>query len=148
MEMKEVEKRRTLMVRMTAPVGDLPRIMGDVFGELGSYMGRKGIDFAGPPYALYRNMDMEALDVEMGFPVNREDIGEGRIKPGELPAGTIATALHTGPYSRLEETYGALMAYVGEKGKSAEEWMYEFYLNSPGEVEPEELQTEICFPLK
>ena len=148
MEIREEKSRKTLMVRMTTPAASLPAVMGEVYQELGSYMGRKGIDFAGAPYALYRNMDMEALDVEMGFPVSGGEGGEGRIQQGELPEGKIATAIHSGPYDKLEETYNSLMAFVTEKGETAEEWMYEFYLNSPQEVKPEDLKTEICFPLK
>lgn len=148
MEIKNVKKQKTLMVRMTAPVSKLPEIMGEVYGELGAYLGRKGIDFAGAPYAMYYNMDMEALDVEMGFPVISDDTGEGRIKTGEIPAGKVAATVHVGPYTKLEESYNKLIGYVKDQGLEVTEWMYEYYLNSPMEVKEEELQTEICYPIK
>jgi len=148
MEIKNVDRKQTLMVRMTVPAAKLSDIMGEVYGELGAYMGQKGIPFAGAPYAMYYNMDMEALDVEMGFPVLSDDKGEGRIKPGEIPAGRVVAAVHHGPYATIEETYTKLMAHVKEEGLETTEWMYEYYLNSPMEVKEEELQTEICFPLK
>ncbi|MDC7235260.1 MAG: GyrI-like domain-containing protein [Spirochaetales bacterium] len=148
MEIKDVKAQKTLMIRLTTPVSSISDVMGEVYTELGAYMGRKGIDFAGAPYAMYYNMDMEALDVEMGFPVAGDPPVEGRIQRGELPAGKIAAAVHTGPYDKLEETYTKLMAYVKEQGLESEEWMYEFYLNSPMEVAPADLKTEICFPLK
>ncbi|MBF9017415.1 MULTISPECIES: GyrI-like domain-containing protein [unclassified Oceanispirochaeta] len=148
MEIKEVQIRKTVMIRTITPVSNISDVMGEAFTELGAYMEKNSIAFAGPPYARYYNMDMEALDVEMGFPVASESVGTGRIKVGELPAGKIASAVHVGPYDKLEETYIKLMEFVKEKGLEAEEWMYEFYLNSPMEVKPEELQTEICYPLK
>ena len=148
MEIKEVEQQNSLMVRLTTPVSKMSDVMGEVYQELAGYMGKKGIEFAGPPYAMYYNMDMEALDVEIGFPVNLSDTGEERIKPGCIPGGKIATTIHTGPYGKMEETYEKLMAYVKEKQLDVHEWMYEYYLNSPLEVKPEELQTQICFVIK
>lgn len=148
MEIKEVQKRETLMIRTITPMSSISDAMGDAFTKLAAYMEKNGIAFAGPPYARYYNMNMEALDVEMGFPITGKIAGEGNIQMGELPAGKIASALHLGSYDKLEETYTKLMEYVKGKDLETEEWMYEFYLNSPMDVKPEELETEICFPLK
>lgn len=148
MEIKEVENRKTIMIRTTTPMSSISDAMAEAFTKLAAHMGKNGIAFAGPPYAKYYNMDMEALDVEMGFPINSEAAVEGIIKIGELPAGKIASAVHHGPYDKLEETYIKLMEFVKGKGLETEEWMYEYYLNSPLEVKPGELQTEICYPLK
>jgi effector-binding domain-containing protein len=148
MEIKEVQNRKTLMIRTITPMSSISDAMGEAFTKLAAFMEKNGIAFAGPPYAKYYNMDMEALDVEMGFPITAETAAEGSIKIGELPAGKIASAVHLGPYDKLEETYIKLMEYVKGKGLETEEWMYEFYLNSPMEVKPEDLQTEICYPLK
>lgn len=148
MEIKEVEKQNTLMVRLVTPMSKISQVMGEVYQEIAELMAKKEIPFAGAPYARYYNMDMEALDVEMGFPVQADVEGEKRIKSGLIPAGKIATTIHSGPYDKLEETYTKLMVFVKEKGLDVEEWMYEYYLNSPMEVKPEGLQTQICYVLK
>ncbi len=147
MEIKNVEKQRTLMVRTTAAAGDLPVLMEKVYQDIAVFAGTNGVALAGPPYARYYNMDMEALDIEMGFPVAGEPGGVRDIQCGEIPEGKIAAAIHTGPYSKLDETYHKLMEFVQKQGLKTHEWMYEFYLNSPLEVKEEELQTEICYPL-
>ncbi len=148
MEIKDVQKQNTLMVRLVTPISKISDVMGEAYQEIGEFMAKKGIPFSGAPYARYYNMNMEALDVEMGFPIAIDVKGENRIKTGQIPAGKIATAIHCGPYSTLEETYTKLMGFVKEKGLEVEEWMYEYYLNSPMEVKPEELQTQICYVLK
>jgi len=147
MEIKKLQEQNTLMVRMTTAVENLPTVMGEIYEEIGAYMGKKELEFVGAPYARYYNMDMSALDVEMGFPVARKDPGGGRLKSGLLPAGEYATTLHTGPYDNLEETYNKLMAYVKEQGIEVQQWMFEQYLNSPMEVKHENLQTQIFFPV-
>ncbi len=40
------------------------------------------------------------------------------------------------------------MAFVGESGLEMDSFSYEFYLNDPRSSPPEELKTEIFFPVK
>ena len=119
-----------------------------IYGEIAAYMGRNSIPFAGPPFAMYYNMDMDDLDVEIGFPVGKAEAGEGRVKAGKLPGGRMATATHLGPYTSIEETYNTLTAFVGQQGLETESYMYEEYLNSPEDTPPEKLATSIYFILK
>ena len=147
MEIRTVEPRNTLTVRVSTPVGELPTLMGRVFGEVAAFMQRKGIPFAGMPFALYHNMDMNALDVEIGFPVAGVVAGEGRIGASTIPGGRVAWAVHVGPYETIEQTYNALLAFAQERNLKVAEWMYESYLNGPDTTPPEELRTEICMPI-
>ena len=45
-------------------------------------------------------------------------------------------------------TYDAINASIAEQGCEPTGVVYEFYLNGPMEVSPQELQTQIVFPLK
>ncbi len=122
--------------------------MGHCYPEIIQYMTSKGVQPMGPPYALYYNMDMSALDIEIGFPVRDSLEGNDRIQPASLPAGKAAMALHVGPYEKIEETYNALAAFVKERHLTPKTFSYEFYLNDPRETKPEDLKTEIYFPLE
>jgi len=148
MEILRKKDQPTLSIRYRTAAAKLPETMGPIYGEIASFMARKGIPFAGPPFAMYYNMDMENLDVEIGFPVGKVEPGEGRIKAGMLPGGPTATAKHTGPYTTIEKAYNALTAFVAERGVKPEEFMYEEYLNSPEDTPQEKLETNIYFPLK
>jgi effector-binding domain-containing protein len=148
MEVRTVEERTTVSIRMTTTGDMLPQALGEGYGEIMEYLARTGIEPTGPPYSLYHNMDMESLDVEMGFPVAGSPTPEGRIRPSTIPAGRAAVAIHVGPYETMDDTYRALMAYVEREGLATEPFMYEVYLNDPDEVEPQQLQTEVYFPLR
>ncbi len=102
---------------------------------------------AGAPFAAYYNMDMQDLDVELGFPVPKELPGKDEIKAGHLPGGKYAVVLHTGPYDQVGPAYEALAKWVAEKGYQATGVAYEVYLNDPGQTKPEDLQTQVMFPL-
>jgi len=148
MDIVELKARDTLAVRYRTPMAELSKSMGQAYGEIAAYMGKKGIPFSGPPFAMYYNMDMDDLDVEIGFPVASQAAGEGRVKPGRLPGGKLAMATHIGSYEGIGATYEKLTAFVSERALKPEEYMYEEYLNSPEDTPPEKLATNIYFPLK
>ncbi len=147
MEIKEMPERRTAVVRVTVPVDQLPATVGAAFGEVMAYLGGTEASVAGPPFVLYHNEDMHALDVEMGFPVDREVPGQGRVRPSRIPGGRVLSAVHVGPYAELERSYAPLMQHMAEEGLKGTGWMYELYLNSPEDTPADALRTEICFPL-
>jgi effector-binding domain-containing protein len=101
----------------------------------------------GNPFVVYYNMNMEDLDLEIGFPVSTNLTGKGEIQPNEIPAGKYATCLHTGPYPELGAAYEALTHWVKEEGYEVSGVAYEFYLNDPNDTPPEELKTFLMFPI-
>ncbi len=144
----EREEQPTLSIRTHASVQDLSKVLGASYGAIGQYLGTLGEFPAGAPFAAYYNMDMDNLDIEIGFPVSKPLPGEGDIKAGTLPAGKYATCTHMGPYDTIEPAYTALTQWIQEHAYEATGVAYEFYLSDPEETPPEELQTQILFPLK
>jgi len=146
-ELVERPAQPVLSVRTRTPVERLPEVFQRVYGSIIQYLGEVRAQPAGPAFAAYRNMDMQDLDVEVGFPVQATLPGRGEIKPGEIPGGQQATCVYTGPYHGVGEAYEALSAWLKEKGLQASGVAYEIYLNDPGSTPPEELRTEVMFPL-
>jgi effector-binding domain-containing protein len=129
-------------------IGDLPVVLGEAFGSIAQYLGEIGEQPAGPPFAAYYNMDMQNLDVEIGFPVSKVLIGKDDIQAGEIPEGKYAACIYTGPYNKIEPAYDALAKWMEERGHVAKGVAYEFYLNDPAETPAEALLTQILFPLE
>ena len=67
------------------------------------------------------------------------------LEIGEVPGGTWAVAVHTGPYERLWETYVELIGrWAPTSGfELAPEAVVEHYLNDPSTAAPHELRTEV-----
>ena len=146
-EIKDQPERPTLSVRTRAAVQDLPQLFGQTYGALMQYMSEMGAQPAGEPFAAYYNMDMQNLDVEIGFPVAKPLPDRGNIKSGVLPAGKYATTMNIGPYDTVSSAYEALTQYVKENGYEPTGVAYEFYFSGP-ETPPEEIRTQIALPLK
>ncbi len=138
----------TLSIRTRAAVQDLPTLIGQSYAAIGAHMKKHGVQPSGMPYTAYFNMDMQDLDVEIGFPVDRVVSGEGPIQPGEMPEGMYASLLYRGLYSEMGPAYETLKLFIEKSGYKPQGAAYEFYLNSPEEVAMEDLETRIVLPIE
>jgi len=146
-QLKEQPAQTALSVRTHAAVEDLPAQFDKAYGAIMQYLGDLGEQPAGMPFAAYYNMDMQNLDIEIGFPVARNLASRGDIQASQFPGGKLASVMHVGPYDQLGAAYEALMQWVTEHGYEATGVTYELYYSGP-ETPPEEIRTEIVFPLK
>lgn len=147
-EVKEQPTQLTLSIRTRTSVQDLAQVLGKAYGAIAQYLGELGEQPVGPPFAAYYNMDMQNLDVEMGFPVSRRLSGKDDMNASEIPGGKVATCLYTGPYSEIEPAYNALSQWIKDNGYEVTGVVYEMYLNDPMQTLPQEPRTQIVFPLK
>ena len=147
-ELFDQSAQPTLSIRTRTSVEKLPQVMGDAYGAIARHLASQGEEPGGAPFALYYNMDMQDLDIEIGFPVEKVIAGKGTIQPSQIPAGKYAAVLHKGPYTDLRLAYGALTQFITDQGLKPSGLAYEFYLNDPTETTPEELKTQIIFQLK
>ena len=147
-ELSKRSTQPTMSVRTRSAVQDLPELLGKVYGKIAQYLGALGAQPIGPPYVGYFNMDMQDLDLEIGFPVSQAIQGEGDIQSSEIPEGQYATCLYTGPYSDIEPAYIALTQWIENQGYQTTGVAYELYLNDPAQTSLEELQTQILFLLE
>jgi effector-binding domain-containing protein len=147
-QMVEQPAQHTLLVRSVTSLQNLPGVLQQAYGATMQYLGELGVQPAGEPFAAYYNLDMQALDVEAGFPVPRQLPGRGNIVAGLIPAGKVATCLHVGPYDQTGPAYEALNKWIADNGYEATGVVYEFYLNDPRVMPPQEPRTRIVQPLK
>ena len=142
-ELVELAPQTALSIRMRTAAQDLPQVFGKGYGEIAQYLGELQAQPAGPPFAIYYNMDMQDLDVEFGFPISTSLTGRDNIHASETPSGKSASCLHIGPYSDVEPAYNALSQWIKDSGYEATGVAYEVYLNDPDQTPPEELETRI-----
>lgn len=147
-QLSDREAQPTLVVRKRAALQQMPQVLGHAWGAIMRYAGRLGLAPAGPPFVGYHNMDMQDLDLEIGFPFPQSLSGEGEIQSGELPGGRAAECLHVGPYDKIAAAYDALQKWLNDNALTPTGIAYEFYLNDPQTTPPEKLETQVVFPLK
>ena len=144
----ETAAQPVLSMRTITSVGNLPQELGKAYNSIIAYLGEKGERPVDAAFAAYYNMDMEKLDVEMGFPVAKELAGKGEIVASQVPAGKKATCMYKGAYQEMGPTYEAMTKWMIDNGHQPTGVVYEFYYNSPMEVSESELLTKIVFLLR
>lgn len=147
-ELTEQPAQPVLSIRTRTSVGNLPKELGRAYQGIAEYLNENGEQPAGAPFTAYYNMDMENLDVEIGFPVSKALEGKGEIKASQIPSGKQVSCMHHGPYEASVAAYDAMSKWIAEKGYVPTGVAYEFYFNSPVEVPESKLLTKIVFPLK
>jgi effector-binding domain-containing protein len=146
-EILEKTPQPILAIRSRTSVHELPKLMGDIYDRIGAYLSKLGEYPVGAPFTAYYNMNMQDLDVEIGFPVARTLPASGDIQASVIPAGVFATCHFTGPYQDIGPAYETLTQFIQHSGRQPSGVAYEYYLNNPNETPPEDLQTRIVFPL-
>lgn len=144
----ETHNQPTLVLRTISPVEKLPEFLGMVYGSIMEYLGEMREMPSGMPFAAYHNIDMAALDVEAGFPVNKGLPGKGEILSGVIPAGKYITTIHEGAYDSVGPAYDQMAEWTKENGYEPAGIAYEYYLNDPTEDPSIIPLTEIRFPVK
>lgn len=147
-EIKQFPIQPVLSVRTRTAVQNLPVLIGQTCDQIVQYLQTLGETPCGDLFVAYYNLDMQNLDVEVGFTLSRPVLGTKDLIAGTIPEGMAATCVYTGPYENMIPAYDALTAFIKEKGLEAAGISYEYYLNGPPETPPEGYQTRIVLPLK
>lgn len=143
----QTDDQPVFCIRTTCRVDELPQIIGKSYGQIMQVLAKYGEQASGAPYVAYFNMDMQALQVELGFPVSKPLAAQGEVVPGSIPGGTKLTTLYTGPYDKMVPAYEQLGQYAKDNGFEPNGVAYEYYLTGP-ETPIDQHQTRIVFPLK
>lgn len=147
-ELIETEEFPSLSIRKTTTADRLPLEIKEAYAVITSYVRDLGVENPGRAYVAYHNMDMQNLDVEMGFATTSVFPGYGDINAETIPAGRKVSFLHKGPYREMGRGYSAANAWMKEHGYLPGKVVYEFYLNSPEAVPESELMTKVEFLLQ
>lgn len=146
---QEIQSQPIVGIRATTTMEEIKEVIGALFGEIMEHFTRNGLAPAGMPFTIYHEMDAERLEMECGMPVASPVEGTERVRPGELPAGKVATVTHMGPYEQLGQTWSALMKWIEDEGLQPAGAPWEVYVTDPGE-EPDQSKwrTDIFFPIR
>ena len=147
-EVREQSYQPVVSIRTTTDVRQLPNLIGESYMKIIQYLGELDVEPVGPPFVAYYNMDMENLDVEIGYPVDDVVPGDKDMCPGEIEKSKVVSCMYKGPYVGMVEAYDAMNEYINEKGLTPKGTSYEVYYNSPDEVaSPDDLLTRIDIPI-
>jgi AraC family transcriptional regulator len=151
-EVKKTEPMTVAFISIKGPYS----LISETFGKLYGWIEEKGYVPAGPPIGIYFNAPGQVPDEELLWELRSPIAGDmASSDPDERGLGVkivegieVAATIHNGPYDQVGATYGALWGWITENGYEIVGPSEEVYLSDPGKTPPEELLTEVRFPVR
>jgi len=148
-ELRVLRSHYTATMRTEVDGSTLSLAMGRAHQAVREALEKQGVTASSGPFARYHAFG-DTIDFEAGVTVDQPITADGEVKPGELPSGPAAIAVHAGPYDTLGATYDAMGRWLdGNPDYLANGGPWEIYLTDPSaEPDPTKWLTEVIFPLK
>jgi len=150
-QIKSCDPIRLVAVRHVGPYMGI----GDAFMRIADYGRRHKLEGPGTQVIGVYHDDPKAKpeselrsDAGLSVPSDYEPSKDDDVRMVDVPAGEYACLVHEGHYSTLGKTYGAVMEWMKENGRTmADKPCYEVYLNTPRDTAPDDLRTEVRIPV-
>ena len=138
----------TAVIHLTIPKDQIQHVMGPGIMELMGAVAAQGIVPTGRWFTHHLRMDPDTWDFEIGVPVDEPVAPAGRVRPGVLPAATVARTIYHGGYEGLSGGWGELMGWIAAQGRTPGPSLWETYLTDPStNADSSKWQTQLTRPL-
>jgi effector-binding domain-containing protein len=135
------------IVRRRAPHPQLSRVIPDACGEVWNAIRAHDIHGAGRHVAVYLD---DAINLEIGVELVAPLNATGNLISSQLPAGTLATTTHFGPYNRLGQAHQAVIDWCNANGHELVRPCWETYGHWVDEwnKDPTKIRTDVFYLIK
>lgn len=139
--------RPTAVVRRRARAAELPKVVPHACGVVWGVMRAQHVSGAGRHVALY--LDGE-INLEVGVELEAPFAGHGEVVGSALPAGTVATAVHFGPYAQLGAAHRAIRDWCADHGRelAGPNWEVYGHWEEAWNSDPAKIRTDVFYLLK
>jgi effector-binding domain-containing protein len=141
------ETRSLAVVRRRASLQELPKIVPEACGIVWNVVRAQQVKGAGRNVALYLD---DEINLEVGVELESPWPGHGEVVASQLPAGTVATTVHFGPYQRLKDAHWAIRDWCTQNGRSIAGPNWEIYghWEEAWNTDPSRIRTDVYYLLK
>src|SRR5262249_9870879 len=142
-EVKHVEPQTIAVVRRRCSSKELSRVVPEACGEVWRFIRSSEMASAGRHVAVY--LDGE-INLDVGAEVPHTFAGDGPVVCSATPGGTVATAVHYGPYERLGDAHRAVAEWCAARGYRFAGPSWEIY--GHWTADPGQLRTDVFWLLE
>lgn len=157
---RSVAGTEALMVTGKVTEAEFSTFLDDAYTQLGAVVDQLGLTPTGPPGGLYPHEiadEVEAVTAYLpiaGLSERTELVAngglpvDGEVTAGDVPAATVAVAVHPGSYHTIGDTYRLLGTWVAQNATPTGSSVRESYVVSYDETDdPDRFRTEIQWPV-
>lgn len=148
-EIRTVQPFAYCCIHHVGPFTEIENVINQLFPVMQSQNISPGGAMIGVHYSDPQEVAPENMEWEVGFPCSAQ---VSPLKPLEKKVWSfeqVASAIHTGPYEKIGETYIKIFEWMEANGYEPAGPVLEKYLNMPSpDVDPETLRAEIWVPVQ
>ena len=135
------------VVRRRASLPELSKVIPDACGTVWNVVRAQNVPGAGRHVALYWD---DEFNLEVGVELEAPFAGHGEVVGSATPAGTVATAVHFGPYNQLPVAHQAIRRWCATHGHALAGPNWEIYGHWIHEWcdDPSKIRTDVFYLLK
>jgi len=138
--------RPLAIVRRRASPHELPKVVPDACGTVWNVVRAQNIKGAGRHIALYWD---DQINLEVGVELDTPFAGHGDVVASATPAGTVAAAVHFGPYNQLADVHKAIRQWCANHDYTLAGPSWEIYVHWTDEctTDPTKIRTDVYYLL-
>jgi effector-binding domain-containing protein len=145
--LEQVQSRPLAVVRRRATFPELARVIPDACGTVWGVIRGQKIAGAGRHVALYWD---DVCNLEVGVEMDAPFAGHEEVVGSATPAGTVATAVHMGPYDQLPAAHQAIRQWCRDRNYALVGPSWEIYGHWVPEWcdDPSKIRTDVFYLVK
>ncbi len=147
---RTVAAQQVAAVRRHTSMLTISEDIADGLDQVGEALETVGARLVGRPFIVFHGRidDATGGEIEICGPVSTPFHGVLEVYGTEIPGGTVASTIHRGSYDEMASSYAAVITWMDEHGLEPSGPPREYYLNDLATTKPDDLLTEIAFPIR
>ncbi|MBL7922922.1 MAG: SRPBCC family protein [Bacteroidia bacterium] len=148
-EVKAMPAMDYLYIHDSASVATIGQKLGMNYGIISEEIKKQGLEFAGPPFAIYYTESETNWEMDVCLPVNKAGKASGQVKAGKYAGGNMLVVSYSGAYEGTPAGHAAAADYIEKNKLQSIGPPWERYVTDPMmEKDTAKWLTEICYPVK
>lgn len=151
-KVKQVEPVTVAFVAKKGSYSQIPLAFPDLY----AWIAQQGYVPSGPRMGAYYQPPGQVPEEELVWEIQSPIVGDvAPCEPDEeglgvkgVEGGEVAFALHEGPFDQVGAVWEVVKEWIAHNGYEIAGPGQEVYLSDPSNVRPEDLMTEVRFPVK
>lgn len=111
-QIREIKPQKIAAIRAKTTINKVTPKVVQLLQETADYLESVGVQPTGPGFGVYYEVGAFLVDVEVGYPVDVEVEGNGRVLPNALHGGKCAVAHYSGPHEQIAEAHRAVHTWM------------------------------------
>jgi effector-binding domain-containing protein len=121
-----------LVIETVVNLQNLRRAVEENSAKIAEFLKKSGGCLTDVPFVAYHNGDLNNLEVEICFPVNRHVSGGGEVNFSVIPEGDVVFCMLSGDHLERKAIYDEMMEWIKEQGYEYDGLTCEYFYTQCG----------------